>query len=100
MGSLAPHWTALDLDPAKADPGDVRSAFIRFAKYVHPDHGGTDHSFNALREARDAALAELLAMPCHWCSQGKVTIGSGLAAVKLQCSACGGTGLKHRSEKK
>src|SRR5262249_33853877 len=69
FAALGPDWFRRRLPPrgalavlgltALATPADIRRAFRRRAKRVHPDAGGTDAAFVKLKRAHDEALAAL-----------------------------------------
>ncbi len=54
---LVQAFALLELDPARATVEDVRRAFRRKSKGVHPDHGGSEDAFKRLARYTDLVEA-------------------------------------------
>lgn len=97
---------ATEFDPFKylnllpyATEAEVQTAYRRLARVHHPDHGGTDETFDKLQKAKIAAIEacrkSTIPKPCTACSgSGQTTYVSGWGSVTATCKECGGGGYK------
>ena len=75
---------------------DVKDAYRRLARLVHPDApGGDQHVFDNLSRAYQEVLAYAQHEPCAYCVHGTTsTVGAAFQVVRSTCTHCHGTGRR------
>ena len=96
MATAFDPFEYLDLPPY-ATEAEVLTACRRLARVCHPDHGGTDETFDKLQKAKIAAIAacrkSMSPKPCAACrGSGQVVHASGWGSITTACKDCGGGG--------